>query len=289
MGKLIDMTGKEIAGFLCLKELGSGKVYVRCEKCGREFEAWKRDWKKGTVTCENQDCEKHGIVFTDMVGKEVNEFLCLKELGHSKVYVKCEKCGKEFEAWKDSWKNGTVACRNSNCERTRFLNMTDKEINGFLCLKELGHDKIYVKCMKCNNVFETHKRDWKGNKIACKNPSCEKYSRLRIDMTDKEENGFLCLKELGRSKVSVKCVKCGREFEARKDSWKKSKVTCPNCGIQRIRFRLIEGHTICNVVVIKFAYMGRDSTPYYFCKDARTDRKIEFPLSYTELFTYGHQ
>lgn len=112
-----------------------------------------------------------------LVGKVVNNLMCIKEIGHcsDKVVCRCIVCKKESIYAKPMFKAGKTSCRNQKCKlfgKNKHIDVEGMTINGFTCIEEVGYDAVLCRCNKCNNIEEYRKYNFRHAKIKCENENC---------------------------------------------------------------------------------------------------------------------
>lgn len=218
--------------------------------------------------------------FTDKTGIEIRGLLCIKELGHSRVLLKCVECGRTQERDKKAWIKGGSICKfcgvKSSCKNVVVVG---EEKNNLICTEVLKGGLVRVKCKACGKVQQKFRTNWLKGSVSC--VACKAHVGVG-DIYD----GFKCIEEIEYNIVKLKCEKCGSIEVRRKNIWIKGQVACDNCGIPTNHYNRIVGHVICNITVLKYVYTGRNGIPYYLCRSNVTGKEIGYPLSYNDLFLF---
>lgn len=214
MSKLIDTTGKKFGSLVVVKELGRGKVVVKCDDCGYISEHNKMSVIHRGARCRN--CKLHGKT-VDKTGEVYYGLKIIKELGNRRVITRCTSCGLIKERDKGSVMFGNAGC---GC---RLDYIIGKIFGNFMVVKELGRSKIVTKCIHCGDISERNKFSVFDEKSRCKN--CQLHGKI-IDKTGEIYNNFKIVKELGGNRVVTQCLSCGQDKERDKRNVISGKVRC---------------------------------------------------------------
>lgn len=163
MPALIDRTGQIFGHILIVKELGHDRIIGRCLLCGKEKEYRKANVVYGKTT----NCGEHGYKCVDMVGKTFGNILALEDLGSGHIKGRCLLCGNE-KIFKKKYLLSDKA-KSCGCLDKKIKNdCTGRTIYNILVLKELGHGKIWGRCLLCGREKEFFKRAvLTGNSKSC--------------------------------------------------------------------------------------------------------------------------
>lgn len=166
----IDRTGQTFGHVLILKELGNDKVWGRCLLCDDEKEYRKATLVNGQIT----SCGHHirrGRKHTDCTGKTISNIFVVKDLEHNRILGRCLLCGTEKEFILSQVTSGKI--QSCGCLRRKVhTDYTGQTFGNILILKELGHRKIWGRCLLCGKEKEFKKYSViRGQAKSC---GCEK-------------------------------------------------------------------------------------------------------------------
>lgn len=153
VGVLVDRTGQQFNDIVITKELGHGRVMGRCLLCGQE-----KEYNKGTLVqgkIKNCGCRGSNHL-KNYEGKNIGNFLILKELGKARVLARCLLCGRDREYWKQPIVEGRV--KSDGCINGQIVDRTGQTFGHILILKELGKGKVFGRCLLCGKerVFDKY-------------------------------------------------------------------------------------------------------------------------------------
>ena len=261
--RLKDRTGEVFGNLEIIKELGGHKVIARCLLCKSEKPYIKDSLIKGsTKTC---GCAFNPN-FIDRTGQTFNNLQIIKELGNKKVIAKCLICLTEKELLKNSIVTGhTKSC---GCVMGGLIDKTGQIYANLQIIKELGNGKVTAKCLLCES-----KKDYRKSQILSGNSKhcgCGRgLSRIK-NIAGQIYNNIEIIEELRENKVKGKCLKCGHTDTYTKNRFKQEYVACKNCGlVHNYKDRIIG-----DIIILDFAYIGRDKNKYYSCKCIKCNEKL---------------
>ena len=158
-----DLTGQKFYEWTVLKELGSGKVHVRCS-CGVEKDIYKKALLEGRSKSCGHDKHKN------LVGQHFGEWTVLEDLGNDTLKCQCS-CGKIKNVNRRSiiyGKSKSCGCHGKNrkaeAKKMAYASYKDRVITGSKTYKAIGKtygyltvidrvDKDRVKCRCiCGNI-----------------------------------------------------------------------------------------------------------------------------------------
>lgn len=141
---MANNTGLRSGHIEIIKELGGGKVLIRCD-CGQEKEVYKSNIMRGNQhSCGDRDCPYHkterkvGSISNGITGKRFGQLTVLKELGYGRVLVQCD-CGKKLEVSRCSLLEDltkSCGCNRSKVDPANYLTPSMVHFNQFDTVSE---------------------------------------------------------------------------------------------------------------------------------------------------------
>ena len=111
-----DITGKRFGQLTVLKELGQGKVLVKCD-CGVQKEMWKASLTKGQVVSCGHLGKMYPGAKLDLLGERFGSLTVLEPASNGNVIVQCD-CGKKLEVSRRSLIEGLA--NSCGCKRKEY-------------------------------------------------------------------------------------------------------------------------------------------------------------------------
>lgn len=148
-----NLEGKTFSEWTVLKELGKGKVLVRCS-CGTEKEIYKKTLIDGkTKSC---GCKKSKFISDNQIinidGQQFGEWIVIKDTRPQYVLCRCS-CGIEREVMKQTLKDG----RSKSCGHDFFTDsITGQQFGDWTVIKDYNNGTVLVKC-SCGLIKENRK------------------------------------------------------------------------------------------------------------------------------------
>ena len=146
-----DRTGETFKNLKILRELGGNKVIAKCLLCESEKEYFKNEVVSGrTKAC---GCRN----FKDRTGQTFNSLKILKELRHNKVTAECLLCGSVEDYLKNHIVSGlrkSCGCKHNIPIGRTSADETGNTFNNLKIIKELGSNRVLVKCLLCDSEKE---------------------------------------------------------------------------------------------------------------------------------------
>lgn len=150
----------------------------------------------------------------------------------------------------------------------QLIDRTGERFNDIVITQELGHGKVMGKCLLCGKEKEYNKGTLVQNKI--KNCGCQGDNRIK-SYEGQTFGNFLILKELGKAKVLVRCLLCGREREYFKQAIIHQKIKSDGCINSHIKDRT--GQTFGHILILKELGAGKIVGKCLLCGKVREFNK----------------
>jgi len=206
-----------------------------------------------------------------------------------KLKIFCNNCKQYFEKSSNKFIHCKQECSCSIKDKKLTINQIQEKSNilnnnKYIILERNG-DKIKIHCTECNSVFNQNYGKHLYQKQGC--PKCAKNIKLTINEIVNRSNIIHNYKYLildqeyinNRTKIKIKCKKCGKIFFQSSDDHLKGKIGC-DCIIKS------KGETIISNFLLKENIQFENQKRFDNCKNIHT-LPFDFYLSkYNLLIEY---
>lgn len=201
--KILLTPGTKYNKLTIIENIAGGKVLCRCD-CGNTTEQFKTNVTSGRI--KSCGCSQNSFIINNTVGQKFGRLTVIEELGNNRILCRCD-CGtvKEFNKYTVVTRQTTKSCGCIVKDNKEFKgnSLVGQRFNDWLVLEELGDGKVLCRCT-CGIEKVTDKNCVKDGR----SKSCGHGVNHFKDLTGQRFGSWTVIKELGFSRVQVKCD-CG--------------------------------------------------------------------------------